>query len=152
MTEHFGFASEEWDLMQEVPLDIYLTLLQADAAVASLEEERLALTAWLDRASIACADSPWMKAVVEGADRPSAAQARGVAAVMTEKQLTDKLAELSTILDQRVAPGDARAFKRLLLTLAEHVARASGGPIPGSPRVTQAESDLLWQVRRALGI
>ena len=151
MTERFGFASDEWDLIQEVPLDIYLTLLQADAAVASLEEERLALTAWLDRASIACADSPWMKAVVDGAERPSPVQARGVA-VMTEKQLTEKLTALSAILDQRVAPGDARAFKRLLLTLAEHVARASGGPIPGSPRVTQAESDLLWNVRQALGI
>jgi hypothetical protein len=151
MSEHFGFAEDEWDLVLEVPLDIFLCLVQADVAVESIDQERAALEAWLGRAAIACADSPWMKEAVESADRPSGAQARGAVALPIP-ELKTKLSRMSEILEHKAPGGESRAFKRLLLSLAEQIAAASGGAMTGGAHVSQRESDLIWEIRQALGL
>ena len=151
VTDHHGFPEAEWDLITEIPLDIYLAILSVEIAVASLKSEALALDEWLKRAAVACTDTPWMKAAVEAADRPSAAQTRGMTA-LTEAQLLPKLTELGHALARHVPDNEALAFKRLLLSLADHVAGASEGAFPGSPHVSKTEGDLIWKVRQALGI
>lgn len=151
MSEHFGFSEDEWELVHEIPLDIYLCMALADPTVASLTEEHLALQKWLEKAAIACDDSPWMKAAIETAHRPSRAQANG-ASPMPAPELVAKLGRVTELLGQRVSPGESRAYKRLLLALAEQVAASSGGAMPGSPRVSQAEGDLIWKIRQALAI
>jgi hypothetical protein len=151
VTDHHGFQEDEWELITEIPLDIYLAILSVEIAVDSLDDEALALDEWLKRAAIACSDSAWMKDAVEAAHRPSAAQMRGVAA-LTEEQILPKLEELAKVVGQHVPDHEARAFKRLLLSLAEQVAGASEGVFPGSPRVSKREGDLIWKMRQALGL
>jgi hypothetical protein len=151
VSDHHGFSSEEWELIVELPLDIYLTMLGVEVAVESLAEEVHALDVWRSRAAVACADSAWMKDAVQNAHRPSRAQARGQNP-LSEAQLLPKLRELARTLDQRVDAAEARAFKRLLLTLAEQIASASDGVSHGGARVSQRESDLIWRIRQALAL
>lgn len=151
VTDHHGFPEDEWDLITEIPLDIYLAIMTVEIAVESLKSEALALDAWLKRAAVACDDTQWMKDAVEAAHRPSAAQMRGVSA-LTESELLPKLTLLSETLARHVPDHEARAFKRLLLSLAEQVAGASEGVFPGSPRLSKREGDLIWKMRQALGL
>lgn len=150
MAEHFGFAEDEWDLLLELPLDIFLCMLQADAAVGSLDREHQALVSWLERSAQGSV-SPWIKSALEAADRPSVAQAHG-SGFLAPEVLGAKLHELSELLEHRVGSAQARAFKELLLQLAEQVGAASSGVITGAPRITQTEADLIWLIRQSLGL
>lgn len=150
MSEHFGFAEDEWDLLLEAPLDIYLCMMQADAAVGSLDRELHAFTSWLERAAQS-SEPAWMKNAFTKADRPSVAQAHG-SGFLAPEVLAAKLAELSALLEHRVGGPEARAFKRLLFELAEQIGAASSGILTEAPRITQSEADLIWEIRKSLGL
>jgi hypothetical protein len=151
MSEHHGFDGEEWDVLTEAPLDIYLGIMNADIAVDSLEDERVALDRWLERSSQDCGEDDWMRAVIRDAKMPSRAQAHGRSS-LGANELIPKLSALSAALGRRVPEPEADRFKRLLLKLAEQVATASEGAFAGAPRISKAEGDLIWAIRRALGV
>lgn len=151
MSEHHGFSADQWDLVTEVPLDIFIALLGVEIAVESLEKEAHALDVWRERSLGKCSEIAWIEDAVDHYHRPSAAQARG-AAVLPEPELLRKLTELSQMLERQVPPAEAHTFKRLLLDLAERVAAASGDLFPGGAMVSQHEGDLVWKIRKALGV
>ncbi len=151
VSEHFGFSNDEWDLLTEVPLEIYLAMLSADVAVDSFDAEEAAYGKSLLQTAEQCAINSWMRKALEQASRPTAAQAHG-ATSMSEQELSAHLEELADILKKRVGELDAHKFCELLVHFAERIAAASAGPFPGSPRVTKAEGDLIWRMRQALGL
>ncbi len=145
----FGFNNEEWDLLTELPLEIYLAMLRVDCAVDSFDEEEIAFGKELEKSAEKCAEGSWMRHVFENADRPTAAQAHG-RTNMTEDALCGHLTELRDLLRQRVGEGESTQFAELLVKFARSVAAASGGPFPGAARITQGEGDLIWRMRQAL--
>jgi hypothetical protein len=151
VAELHGFAGEEWDLLTETPLAIFLAIMNADVAVDSMDEERVAFEKWVEHSSAECKGSAWMAAALSDVEHPTATQAHGFASV-SESELLPQLEQLAAALSRHVPPEEAQSYKRLLLTLAERVAAASAGPFPGGPRVTKAEGDLIWKIRRALGV
>ncbi len=137
--------------MTEAPLSIFLAILNADVAVDSMDEELVAFQKWCEQSKKSCAGSEWMQAALDGAERPTATQAHGFASV-SESELLPQLEQLAAALGKHVPPEEATTYKRQLLALAERVAASSAGPFPGGPRVTKAEGDLIWKIRRALGV
>lgn len=151
MSEKHGFSVDEWELVTEVPLEIYLAMIGVEIAVESLQSEERALGTWLQRAAGKLAEGSWMRDALLEAARPTAAQARGAVA-MSETELGNHLTELVATLKRRVGESEATQFCELLVHFAEHVAAASAGPFPGSPRISKAEGDLIWRMRQALGL
>ncbi len=151
MSVRFGFNNEEWNLLTELPLEIYLAMLSVDCTVDSFDEEEVAFGKELEQSAEKCAEGSWMRHVFEDANRPTAAQAHG-ATNMSEDALCEHLFEVRELLRQRVGEGEATYFCELLVKFARSVAAASGGPFPGAARVTQGESDLIWRMRQALDL
>jgi hypothetical protein len=146
-----GFSADEWELLTELPLEIYIAMLGVDIAVDSFREEEVAFGTWVEKLAQECAAGSWMRAAFEGAEHPSLAQARG-GATMSESELDAHLREVGDLLRRKVGDADAARYSELLIKLADHVASATAGAFPGGPRVTQAEGDLIWRMRRALGL
>lgn len=151
MSERHGFSSDEWELLTDLPLEVYLAMLGVDVAVDSFDEEEVAFGVWVERCREQCAPGSWMRAVFEDATKPTAAQAHG-ATTMSEAELQAHLRELGELLRRKVGEADATRFSELLVKFAERVAAASAGPFPGSARITKAEGDLIWRMRRELGL
>ncbi len=151
MVEHHGFADDEWALVTEAPVDVFMGILAADAAVESVRAEVAALERWLDQHSNGSGDRPWMRDLLGEADHPSEAQAAGRASI-TERELLDKMGRVAEAVDARRPPEEAREFKLALVDLAKQVAAASGGALMGGPKTCQAEGDLIWKLRQKLGV
>jgi len=151
VSERFGFSGDEWDLVTEIPLEIYLAMLSVDVAVDSFDEEEAAFGTWLERCAAQCDGGSWMHAAFAEASKPTTAQAHG-ATSMSEAELDAHLRELGEVLRRRVGEHDAVKYCELLAKFAERVAAASAGPFPGAARITKAEGDLLWRIRVALGL
>ena len=151
MAEHHGFSNDEWELLTELPLDIYLAMLAVDVAVDSFDAEELAFGAWLQKCAAQCPSGSWMRSVFEGAAKPTVAQAHG-ATTMSEAELDAHLRDVGEVLKKRCDPTEATQFSELLVKFAERVAAASAGPFPGSAPITRAEGDLIWRMRRVMGL
>ncbi|MBK7580264.1 MAG: hypothetical protein IPI67_08685 [Myxococcales bacterium] len=151
MSEHFGFTSDEWELVTELPLEIYLAMLTTELTVDSFDAGEIAFGTLLERMAAQCPSGSWMRTVFDEASRPTTAQAHG-ATSMSEAELDAHLEELGTLLHRRVGETEAVQFAEMLVKFAEKVAAASPGPFPGSARITKAEGDLIWNMRRALGL
>lgn len=151
MSERFGFTEDEWDLVTEIPLEIYLVMLSVDVAVDSFDEEETAFGEWLDRCAGESPSGSWIRAAFANAVRPTTAQAHGASSI-SATELDAHLLELYETLVKRVGEPDAVAYSELLVKFATHVAAASAGPFPGGARITVAEGDLIWRIRAALGL
>jgi len=151
VSENHGFSSDEWELVTDLPLEVYLAMLGVDVAVDSFDQEEQAFGVWLGKSAEQCPAGSWMRAAFQAASRPTLAQARG-ATTMSESELDAHLVEAAELLRRKVGEPDAVKFSELLVKFAERVAAASAGPFPGSARITKAEGDLIWRMRRALGL
>jgi hypothetical protein len=149
MAAHHGFDGEEWELLTEAPLHIYLGIQGADAAVDSLDDESRAFEQWLGAAQTQFTTG-WLHDLLVEAKRPSPAQAHGWSS-SSASELIPKLGAVAAALDRHLPNAEATTFKRSLVALAERVAASSGGLLPG-PRVSRAESDVIWKIRNALGV
>ena len=151
MSERFGFTEDEWDLVTDIPLEVYLVMLSVDVAVDSFDEEEVAFGKWLDRCAAQSPSGSWIHAAFATAARPTPAQAHGASSI-SEAELDAHLRELYAVLLTRVGEADAVAYSELLVKFANHVAAASAGPFPGGARITKAEGDLIWKIREVLGL
>lgn len=151
MAQNHGFSSDEWELLTELPLDIYLAMLGVDVAVDSFDAEEMAFGTWLEKCAAQCPQGSWMRGVFTNAAKPTVAQAHG-ATTMSETELDAHLREVGDVLKKRCDPGEATQFLELLVKFAERVAAASAGPFPGSAPITKAEGDLIWRMRRVMGL
>jgi hypothetical protein len=151
MDERYGFSEDEWDLLTGVPLEIYLAMLSVDTAVGSLDDEAVAFDHELEKHGAGCASGSWLRAVFEDAARPTTAQAHG-ATCLSEEDLAQHLADAREVLGRKVPPSEQAEFCEHLVKFAQSVAAASGGLLPGAPRVSKAEGDLIWRMRQALNL
>ncbi|MCA9598049.1 MAG: hypothetical protein KC776_32275 [Myxococcales bacterium] len=151
MAEHHGFADDEWALVCEAPLDVFMGILAADSSVESVRAEVEALERWIARHANGDSDRTWVRDLLKGADHPSEAQAAGRASI-AEGELLDKIERVGQAVDARRPPEEAREFKVSLVDLAKEVAAASGGALSGGPKTCQSEADLIWKLRRKLDV
>lgn len=63
-----------------------------------------------------------------------------------------ELVMVASIVDERMPAAEALAFKRALLTVAEDIAKASGGLFGFGSRISKAERTALTQIALCLGI
>jgi hypothetical protein len=165
MPERTDFTDDEWFQLRSAPWRAAMGVIEADPSgtfttgreVEAVEAELAA--AQFDEGLVGLVTRDLLdQDKVTGEEKPSAAPAATTSEAAGEEGFADlvidEMASLGEVLDRKVAPADAAAFRQWLVDLAVAAAEAGREGLAGltGPKVSDTEADYLQRLRAALGV
>lgn len=139
------FSPEEFEQLKRSPVLIFLLVAAIDGNVDAKELNQF-VEGLLDRTLL---ENKLLNRIVTNMVGEAPGMILGM--VAEQPDFLGELLHIKSILDEKLPPAEATAFKQALLAIGQRVASASGGFL-GFGKVSRKEKDALHAIAFALGI